>query len=479
MQSGQKLPKNYGGFLVKTSLPPYRAGLSGLLSLVRKDGSDEGHATFRSRRMNLSMLTSIASKGVSSVLQIVVIPLAINALGADRFGVYATLAATLGWVNMAGIGIGPGLTLGTASAVAAGDRNREARLFTTAFALILILTFITLTFLALGIFLLGIQSIFGSKLGVYQHEIGEGMVVLMLLLGANLVLSLVEAVQAGYQSQYVNNLWATLGNIFTIGMLLLVISHWRSITGMIIAVYGSLTVAKVFNAGQLFWRHPYLVPRLKNLDKILARMLIGTGLVFLLGQVAGFLYLEFNIFLVGRELGPSSAAGFAVMIQMLVLAGGMVIMITLPLWPAVADAWVRGDRAWIISTYKRTTLGLMTYAVLVGGIVALAGNLIVDRWVGPQVVPSFAMQLWSGIYFVMTIWQNINHAFLIGLGKVRLASLCLLSGGIIMMVANILLVKTFGNSGVVFGMCLGLSLTAFSFPVVVIRSLRAEVDVNG
>lgn len=436
-------------------------------------GSGESHAALRSHRFRLSLLTSVVSKVVSSVLQIAVIPLAINALGTDRFGVYVTLAATLGWVNMAGVGIGPGLTLGTASAVAARDRVREARLFTTAFALILTLTSITLTILALAISLLGIQTIFGAKLGVYQSEIGQGMVVLMLLLGANLVLSVVEAVQAGYQSQYVNNLWATLGNIFTIGMLLLVTSHWRSITGMIVAVYGSITVAKMFNAGQLLWRHPYLVPRWNNLDKALARMLITTGLAFLLGQFASLLYLEFNVFLVGRQLGPASAAGFAVMIQLLVLAGGMVIMITLPLWPAVADAWARGDRAWITNAYKRTTLGLMTYAILVGGVVAIAGNLIVTRWVGSQVVPSFTMQVLSGVYFVMIIWQNINHAFLIGLGQIRSASMGLLAGGIVMMIVNVLLVKVFGSSGVILGMCAGLSITAWLFPLLVSRTLKS------
>jgi O-antigen/teichoic acid export membrane protein len=300
------------------------------------------------------------------------------------------------------------------------------------------------------------------------------MVVLILLLGVNLVLSIVEAVQAGYQRQYLNNLWATFGNILMIGMFLLVISYWRSITGVIIAVYGATTVAKILNVGQLLWSRPYLVPRWSKLDKTIARMLVGTGLAFFLGQLASLLYLQFSIFLVGRQLGPSSAVGFAVMIQMLSLAGGMVIMVTLPLWPAIADAWARGDRAWITNAYKKATFGLMTYAILVGAVIAIAGSLIVTQWISSEVAPSAALRGLSGVYFILVIHQNINYTFLIGIGQIRSASFGLLAGGIVMMIASVWLVNVFGSSGVVLGMCIGLFITAWFFPLLMNRTMKSE-----
>ena len=442
----------------------------GLRSL--REPSEETHAALLSRRITLSLATSVVSKVVSTILQLVAFPLAINALGTDRFGVYVSLAATLNWINMAGIGIGPGLTLGTVSSMAAGDRKSEARMFTTAFALMLMLTVATLVILALAVSILGIQAIFGDKLGLYQAEIRQGMVVLGLLIGANLVLSIVEASQAGHQNQYLNYLWTIFGNIMTIGMLLVVAAYWRSITGMIIAVYGARTIAKLFNGGQLLWRHHYLVPQWNELDKRLARMLVSIGLAFLLGQFASFLNQQFTVFWVGRQLGPGSAAGFAVMIQMLSLAGSFVVMVTVPLWPAIADAKIRGDWLWIGTIYKKTVLGLMSYAALAGSAIALGGNWLVRHWIGPQVAPSSLLQMLIGVYFVLVVWENTNFTVLIGLGKIRQASVVFVSGSMLTVIAGVYLVNTMGNSGMALALCLGpICLTSWLFPLMIKRSL--------
>ena len=84
----------------------------------------------RGDRLKLAVLASVGSKIVSVSLQFLVIPLAIRALGAERYGVYAMLTSSLGWIPLAGACIAPGLTI--AIAAVRGDYETEADYLTSA-----------------------------------------------------------------------------------------------------------------------------------------------------------------------------------------------------------------------------------------------------------------------------------------------------------------------------------------------------------
>ena len=84
----------------------------------------------RGSRLKLAILASIGSKLVTVVLQFLVVPLAIRALGAERYGVYAMLTSSLGWITLVGVGISPSLTI--AIAAARGDSRKEAGYLTSA-----------------------------------------------------------------------------------------------------------------------------------------------------------------------------------------------------------------------------------------------------------------------------------------------------------------------------------------------------------
>lgn len=75
---------------------------------------------FRTQRFKIAVLSSLTGKSVSIVLQLVALPLAIAALGIDRYGICAMLVAILNWMNIAGAAITPGLTVQLVSANSVG-----------------------------------------------------------------------------------------------------------------------------------------------------------------------------------------------------------------------------------------------------------------------------------------------------------------------------------------------------------------------
>ena len=70
----------------------------------------------------------------------------------------------------------------------------------------------------------------------------------------------------------------------------------------------------------------------------LSRQLIGSGVAFSLATGFGnFLCHQLPVVFMGNRLPSDEAASFAVALNALLIAAGMVSMVTVSLWPAISD----------------------------------------------------------------------------------------------------------------------------------------------
>ena len=65
-------------------------------------------AVRRSQRFKYAVLTSLASKLFTPAIQMLAMPMAIRALGAESFALYAMLTSALTWLSFANFGVGHG-----------------------------------------------------------------------------------------------------------------------------------------------------------------------------------------------------------------------------------------------------------------------------------------------------------------------------------------------------------------------------------
>jgi len=433
-----------------------------------------GTGAFRTRRLGYAVVTSVSSKVASIAVQLLALPIAINALGAEKYGVFVTLSAALMWLSIANMGLSPGLTRGIAISVANADRTSERRYFSSAFFLIFGVAFLLLTFLAVVWWSVPVETLFGNEYSMYSDEVRGGLLLLGLLLTLTLALSVVDAARAGYQEQYANNLSTTLGNTLSIVLLFVVAYYWPTIAGMIVAIYGMYVLAQLLNGFHLIWlSRPYLVPRLDHFDFGLCKMLFGTGLAFVLVWISSYINQQLSLFLVGRQLGPDSAASFAVMLRMTDLLGSVVIMFTLPLWPAITDAMARGEISWVRSSYRKLVLLSTCYAIVAGGLIAVAGQPIVRLWIGPEVLPTGLLQGFIGLYFVLVMWTHVHYMTLVGLGRLWAPAIVLLMESVVMVPLALWFIYSMHSAGVAAALCLStVGLGVWLLPIMVKTALK-------
>ena len=148
---------------------------------------------YRTRQLLRALFTSFGGRIVSTFVQLIAVPVAITALGTDRFGVYAVLAAILNWVNLSSVGIGPGLTVQIVSAQAANDLDSQTNAFSTAFIASLVLAGSVILGVQLLIALVGVDRLFGERLILYRSELEDGLRILSLIMAFTLVFGVAEA----------------------------------------------------------------------------------------------------------------------------------------------------------------------------------------------------------------------------------------------------------------------------------------------
>src|ERR1700741_1499443 len=93
----------------------------------------EGRSQERYRRAMLTTATSVISKFVTMLTLLVSVPLTMNYLGAERYGIWLTITSTIAILGFADLGIGSGLVTTLADATGRGDYDSARTTIASAF----------------------------------------------------------------------------------------------------------------------------------------------------------------------------------------------------------------------------------------------------------------------------------------------------------------------------------------------------------
>jgi Membrane protein involved in the export of O-antigen and teichoic acid len=421
----------------------------------------------RERSIVLSISTSTGNKVLGLITQLVTFPIAVHALGERTFSTYIMLSSVLAWLSISSIGIGPALTRAVLVETAAGNREREAQAFGTAMWLALGAGAVLLL-LGLLVFVTGLvqpEQVLGiSKSGVKAgpDEI-SALAVSAILVVVTVVTSVTEGARGGYLEQYKSNIYLLAASAISIVALLIVAWAIPTLTAMCLAVYGATALGRIGNTFALVAvERPYLWPRFGHFRAAMAKELTESSITFAIVTVCALVVIQGPTLLVGWSLGAGAATPIGVMINMEMLFGTIVFMITAPLWPAITDAHARQDIRWIERAQKRLLSLVLLYAGGVGLGIALFGNSVVSIWLGGKVHVSAALQIGMGLYFPLWMVTHSFHTLLVGLGRLWWAmwSLCVYTG--VAGIVGYALVPSMGGAGMGIALCVG---AASSLPV--------------
>ena len=151
---------------------------------------------------------------------------------------------------------------------------------------------------------------------------------------------------------------------------------------------------------------------------------------------------------VAQLLGSAVVPEFGVPARVAAVGSLFLSLVANPLWPAYAEALIRGDQAWVRRTMIRSTVFMLGIgAIFAAGFVLLGGPLV-TWWVSGAVTPSWSMLAGLAAFTVVTGFENALAAFLFASGAVKVHAILWLVGAVLGVPLLIGFVIWFGVDGV-------------------------------
>lgn len=436
--------------------------------------SSDAIACPRDRRLKLAVVASIGSKIATSALQILVMPLAVRALGPERFGIFILLSSSLIWISSVSVGLGNSLMILISKANATDDNDTQTRALSSAFFTVVSACILFASTISAIYYKFGITGIIGAQCSNYQPDMDIGLWLLVGYMAASLVLDVLEGAQSGCQEMHIVSLAGMMGQVLSgIALFAVIRCHAQSIVHLILCLFVVALVPRLINA-TLFITilQPHLFPNFWHFDRTILKGLLSTSIAFTMIALGQFLKQQCTILLVGRALGPAAVASYAILFNLSMLAAGIIIMQLRPLIPAITDAVIRGDYGWIKHTCSKILRSTLGYAVVVGVGMSSLSNAVIGTWYGKPVAPGLLLQVAMGIAFILQAWETYHHHVLFGLGYVWLPMIVYICQNVLTLALAVPLVQYFGSAGAACSLCIGiLVLDGWVLPIMLRRAM--------
>jgi len=433
-------------------LPRTRQWIS-LLRLTPFDtDTPDGRSKERLRRVALSALVSAFAQGVSLITVLVSVPLALDYLGAERYGLWITTSSLIAILGFADLGMGNGLLNAIAETNGRDDRKAAEAYVSSAFYM---LTGIALFFGAIWIMVYPHISwawLFNVLTPKAIVEAGPTVSVFIFCMLVNLPIGLVQKIYDGYQEGYVNGLWRAAGSLLGLGGVLLGIYLRAGLPWLVLAMAGSPILALFLNAILLFGvRRPWLWPRWQSVTQVASMRILKNGSLFFILQLAVAIGFQSDNLVIARFLGANQVPQYAVPMKLFMLIPALLNFGLAPLWPAYGEAIARRDVAWVRRTFERSLFLSFGMSLFPSLLMVIFGGGIIELWVGPEIQPDLILLVGIGLWTVLLglagpISMLLNGANVIGF---QVACAILMAAGNLSF--SIYLVQRIGVSGPVYG----------------------------
>jgi O-antigen/teichoic acid export membrane protein len=387
------------------------------------------------------------------------IPLTLNYLGAERYGLWVAISSLITLLGFADLGMGNGLLNAIAEANGRNDRKGAESYVSSAFFM---LSGVALFFGVLWIVLYDRISWSWLLNVVTPRAIAETSPALSIFVWCtliNLPLSLVQKIHEGYQEGYINGLWRAGGNLLGLVSLLIMIYLRAGLPLLVLAMAGSPVVVLLLNGLLLFFRHrPWLLPRLQLFNKTAFSRIFKNGALFFVLQLAVAVGFQSDNLVVAHFLGANQVPQYAVPLKLFMLIPSLLNFVITPLWPAYGEAIARRDLTWVRKTFKRSILLSFGVSLLPSLFLVIFGARIIKFWVGPEIESDFLLLAGLGIWAIFLSLSGPIAMFLNGANVIKFQIVCAILMAVMNLAASIFLVQRIGVAGPVYGSAIAWSL---------------------
>lgn len=406
----------------------------------------------RNKMLRNNILFSGFLKIVGLLTSLVIVPITINYLNNEVYGIWMTITSILYWITTFDIGLGNGMRNYLAEALATNDTKLEKKYISTTMLLLSLIALSMAIVLLYPLITINFNSFFNTN-AIAGNELRMAVVIAVGFTLMNFVLKNIGMIFVAMQKYAINDLLSISGNVIA---LILIYILTKVTTGNLVLVVLAYTmtscVAFLLAAIPLFWKHPELKPSLRFFDKSLGKKIVGKGFGFFVIQISSCLVIfgAANFFIT-QSCGPAAVTTYNIAYKFFNLLVIAYTIILAPMWNAYTDAYVKGDMQWIKATFNKA-LKFWVLSICGGLGMLLICNLFYKLWIGNMVNVPLSVSASTLIYVCFFNLNNCATYLINGLNKIFVQIIISLAVTTLYIITVLAFGRKLGVEGIVLSM---------------------------
>ncbi len=407
--------------------------------LLRKFKSGDPRSNLAKRQIVLSFLL----KGISIAIGLAYVPILIDYLDNERYGIWLTLSSLIGWFSFFNLGLGNGLRNKLVIAIAENNTALAKEYVSTTYAILsIIFISIAIAFLLLNPYL-NWPKILNTRL-VPEKELSILGAIVFSFFCFRFILDIVAVVARADQRPALANIFNPVTNLISISIIYVLIKLQARSSLIILGSLLSITPVLVLLLGSILLfsgKYNILKPSISAVNFSHTSSLMNLGIKFFILQIAAIVFFSSSNIIITQILGPSEVIPYNIAFKYFSIPTMVMGIIMAPIWSAVTDAYTKKDFNWLRRSKKKLSF-ISLSLILVTMAFIPASSFIYQFWIEDRVdVPidlTSAMAVLTGMNLFLMPFSN----FINGFGKLRLSIVIIIAKVILFIPLAVVLTKS-------------------------------------
>lgn len=395
-----------------------------------------------------NILGAILNKGVAVLISLLIVPVTINYLNSEQYGIWLTLSSIVAWIAYFDIGLGHGFRNRFAEAKARGETELARKYVSTTYAAL------TIVF---GVVFILVEIInpfldWSSLLKVETSNTILRDVVSVLVVGISLsfILNIATIMLAADQKPAFAAMISTIGQaVALIVIYILTLTTHGSMKYIAFALsWTPCLVVLLFSFFLFKNQYKEYAPSFKYVDFSLVRNILGLGGKFFVIQISMLLIFQVVNIILSRVQGPDAVTEYNVAYKYFSISLMIFNIILSPFWSAYTEAYTKSDFNWMRLIQKKL-LFVWSLLVVLNIALLLVSPFFFKIWLKDSVEVSWSVSIAMCFYISVLSFSTMYMTLLNGIGKITIQMIVYAICALVCLPLSYYLCGVFGIVGVI------------------------------
>lgn len=413
---------------------------------------------------------------IGILLGFVTIPITLNYLGDERFGIWQTMLSMISWATFANFGIANGLRNIVTKMIGNDEESKLKHNISSAYFFVSKISIVIFILLLSIIIIIDTQSVFKNTI-ISSKEIKVAFMIVAINFCVNFVIGICNSIAYGIHKSYYVTIQQT---VISLGTLVLIyffnIVTKPSIINVAVIYSFINTLGNIVLSVIVFNDNKRLRPVFNYNKNKVDKKMYSLGLQFFVVQIAALILASTDNFLVSTLIGSENVTYYSIVNKLFITVNTIYMIILIPLWNSTADAIVKKDYMWISKMIKKLVYLLIPVACVLIFLVVMF-DFIVKIWIGRYVEVDKLLIILMAIYIFLLCFNSIFTNIQNGFGKIKLQIIAMVLAAIVNIPCAFIFVEKFqlDMSGIVLANIVSQFIVFLICPLDVLISLKKFV----